>query len=224
MARPSEQLAPRRSGAEPVGFRCLSADAEATRQIPAAVGWVHEASQPFFDWVMGDRAVALRTLERWMHRPSSEVYIERTVLLGDSEPVGGFIPISGVALRQCRQADALAAALAVASRQRPRMLERLAAGRQLFPDVPPDALYLSRMGVPASARRHGRGRAIVQCYLELGRRQGFRRFMLDVWSGNAAAFALYRSLGFRPSSENHAPRAGMTYVRMAREGTRGSSC
>jgi ribosomal protein S18 acetylase RimI-like enzyme len=73
------------------------------------------------------------------------------------------------------------------------------------------------MGVLPSARRQGRGRTIVQRYLELGERQGFRRFMLDVFAGNAGALALYRSLGFRPSSENHAPAAGMTYMRMSLE-------
>jgi hypothetical protein len=32
-----------------------------------------------------------------------------------------------------------------------------------------------------------------------------------------AALGLYRSSGFRPLSENHAPKAGMTYVRMTLE-------
>jgi ribosomal protein S18 acetylase RimI-like enzyme len=178
---------------------------------------VHEASNPFFDWLIGDRAVALRTLERWMGRPSSEVSIERAVLVGNRDSVGGFIAIPGAVLRSCRQADAVAAALAVPSVQRAVVAERLEVGRQLFPDVPPDALYLSRMGVLASARRRGHGRTIVQSYLELGRRQGFRRFMLDAWSGNVAALGLYRSSGFRPLSENHAPKAGMTYVRMTLE-------
>jgi ribosomal protein S18 acetylase RimI-like enzyme len=222
MARPPEQLAAPRPGPEAVGFRCVSGDTEAAREIPAAVRWVHEAGQPFFDWVMGDRTLALQTLERWMRRPSSEVSIERAVLLGEEEPLGGFISIAGAELPRCRQADALAAALAVPSMQRPGVVARLGAGRQLFPLVPTDALYLSRMGVLPSARRRGRGRAIAQSYVELGRRQGFRRFMLDVWSRNFAALGLYLSLGFRPTSENHAPKAGMTYLRMTLEDADGT--
>lgn len=221
MARPPEQLAPHRPDAA-AGFRRLSGDPEAAREIPTAARWVHEAGQPFFDWVIGDRAVALQTVERWMHRRSSEVSIERAVLPGGRQPVGGFIAVSGAALQRCRRSDALAAALAVPARQRPALIWRFSVGLQLFPDVPADALYLSRIGVLPHARRQGAGKAIVQHYVELGRRDGFRRFTLDVWSGNVAARALYGSLGFRPSSENHAAEAGMTYVRMSLEESRGN--
>jgi len=221
MARPPDQLAPRRPDAPAAGFRRLLEDTEAAREIPAAVRWVHGAGQPFFDWVIGDRAVALQTLERWMHRRSSELSIERAVLLGAGQPVGGFIAVSGAELRRCRQSDALAAALAAPAGQRAALIRRFTVGLHLFPDVPADALYLSRVGVLPHARRQGLGKALVQHYVELGWREGFRRFALDVWSGNVAALALYRSLGFRPSSENHAAEAGMTYVRMSLEETRG---
>jgi ribosomal protein S18 acetylase RimI-like enzyme len=217
MARWPEQAAASEVGAEVrVTFRRLSEEADPTREIPVAVHWVREASQPFFDWVMSDRSLALPTLERWMHRASSEVSIERVVLLEDTRrPVGGFLALSATALARCRRADALAAALAASPDQRSLLIQRFRVGRALFPEVPSDALYLSRMGVLPAARGQGRGRAIVRHFLELGMRQGFRRFMLDVWSGDVIALELYRSFGFRAMSENHAPDARMTYVRMA---------
>jgi ribosomal protein S18 acetylase RimI-like enzyme len=219
MARWPEQAAASEVGAEArVTFRRMSEDAEPKREIPAAVQWVDEASQPFFDWVMGDRSLALQTLERWMHRPSSEVSIERVVLLEDTRPVGGFVALSATALARCRRADALAAALAAPPDQRSLLIQRFGVGRALFPEVHPDALYLSRMGVLPAARGQGRGRAIVRHFLELGMRQGLRRFALDVWSGNVGALELYRSFGFRATGENHAPQAGLTYVRMDWQG------
>src|SRR4030095_6272772 len=82
--------------------------------------------------------------------------------------------------------------------------------------------YLSRMGVLPHARRRGYGKAIVREYLRQGTHRGFGRFTLDVSSGNDAAIALYRSVGFVPDRRHHAPRAGMTYIRMVLEASSAS--
>lgn len=188
----------------------------ASREIPAALPWIHAAGQPYVDWLLGSRSAASRILEQWIRRPSSEVFIGRVVVVADTTPVGGFIAIPGGELARCRMQDALAAA-AAAPGQRSVLVRKLRVGRTLFPEVAADEFYLSRMGVVTQARRRGYGRAIVREYLRDGRRRGFGRFTLDVWSGNLAAIELYRSFGFRAEQQHHARDVEMTYVRMALE-------
>jgi ribosomal protein S18 acetylase RimI-like enzyme len=192
-------------------FRPLS-----SRGIPAALPWVHAAGQPYIDWLLGGRAATLRILEQWMRRPSSEVFMGRVVVVEDRQPVGGFIAIPGGELARCRMQDALAAA-AAAPEQRSLVARKLRLGRGLFAEVHADELYLSRMGVVAQARRRGYGKAIVREYLRNGALRGFRRFTLDVCSGNLAAIELYRSFGFRAEREHQVRDVEMTYVRMALE-------
>jgi ribosomal protein S18 acetylase RimI-like enzyme len=199
-------------------FRALSGEAEPARAIPGVLPWVHAAAQPYVDWLIGGSAAALRTVEQWMRRPSSEVFIGRAVLLLDEgRPVGGFIAIKGAALPRCRTEDALSALATTPADRRPSLLRRLSAGRELLPEIPSGDLYLSRMGVLPHARRRGYGKAIVLEHLRDGVQRGFRRFSLDVWAANSAAIGLYESVGFRPERRCHAEAAGLTYLRMALE-------
>jgi ribosomal protein S18 acetylase RimI-like enzyme len=197
-------------------FRTLSGELEATSEIPLALPWVHAASQPYIDWLLGGRAPAIRVLEQWMRRPSSEVFVGRAVLLlGEAQPVGGFIALRGGELARCRTQDALAAVAKTPTDRRSSLVLRLGLGRELFPEVAPEDLYLSRMGVLPHARGRGYGKAIILQHLRRGIRRGFRRFSLDVWSGNTAAIGLYTSVGFRPERQHHLEAGGMTYLRMA---------
>jgi ribosomal protein S18 acetylase RimI-like enzyme len=199
-------------------FQALSAEMDLTPEIPVALPWVHAAGQPYIDWLLGGRAAAVRVLERWMSRPSSEVFIGRAVLLLEgAQPVGGFIALHGEELARCRMQDALAAVAATPPEQRAGLMRRLKAGQSLFEDVSPNELYLSRMGVLAPARRRGNGRAIVVEHLRRGIRRGFRRFSLDVWAGNTAAIRLYESLGFHREARYRSETGGMTYLRMAHD-------
>jgi ribosomal protein S18 acetylase RimI-like enzyme len=197
-------------------FRALSGEAESTCEIPLALPWVHAASQPYTDWLFGGRSEALRILAEWMRRPSSEVFIGRAMLaLEENQPVGGVIALNGAELAACRRHDALAAVAATPSGRRSSLLSRLRLGRGLLPEPLSDDLYLSRMGVVEHARGRGYGKAILLAHLQHGIRQGFRRFSLDVYSGNTPAIGLYRSVGFRPERRRHVEVAGMSYVRMA---------
>jgi ribosomal protein S18 acetylase RimI-like enzyme len=198
-------------------IRALARDGEQTRQIAVALPWIHAAGQPYFDWLLGGRGAALRILEQWMQRPSSELFVGRVVLVEETHSVGGFIALAGAELAQCRLQDALAAAAATSSERHSALARRLRQGRALFPEVTADDFHLSRMGVLAEARRRGYGRMIVREFLENGTRRGFRRFTLDVSADNVAAIELYRSAGFREERRQQLHEAGMTYVRMALE-------
>jgi ribosomal protein S18 acetylase RimI-like enzyme len=203
-------------------FRSLSGEGEPLHEIAAALRWIHAAGQPYVDWLLGGSDAAQRILEEWMRRPSSEAFIGRAFAVDEDRPVGGFIALPGAELAYCRMQDALAAAAAVPPERRSALIGRLRLGHELFGDVRPDDFYLSRMGVLHHARRRGYGKALVSEYLRQGIRRGFRRFTLDVSSGNDAAIDLYRSAGFAPERQHHASRAGMTYVRMVRDVSRAS--
>lgn len=77
-----------------------------------------------------------------------------------------------------------------------------------------DELYLTKLWVTGEARRAGHGAALVGEYLAAGARHGFRRFRLDVFSGNHAAIRLYRSCGFEILEERTSELAGMSYTSM----------
>jgi ribosomal protein S18 acetylase RimI-like enzyme len=201
-------------------FRALAAEAEPERDVPLALPWVHAASEPYVDWLFRGHDAAAEALEKWMGRPSSEVFVGRAVLLlEESRPVGGFIALNATELALCRRHDAVAALASTPPDARSSLLSRLHLGRELLPDPPSDALYLSRIGVLPHVRRRGYGRAILREHLRRGVGKGFCRFSIDVWSANTAAIALYTSAGFRLERRHHVEAAGMTYQRMALEAT-----
>ncbi len=199
-------------------IRILDGVSDRERFIPEVLPWIHEAGKPYFDWLFGGSETALKNIESWMRRPSSEISILRvTLLFAEERPVGGFIGLGGADLAQCRKADALAILREAQSQGRPDLLVRLGAVRGLFPLVGPDEFYLSKIGVAADLRGTGLGRRLVMEYLAAGRAAGFRRFRLDVWAEHRAALLLYESLGFRVLLESSSPEAGIKYLSMVRE-------
>ena len=60
-----------------------------------------------------------------------------------------------------------------------------------------ETLWIEELYVTAEARRTGVARTILAHVLEEARRQGLRALDLEVVRTQAAAFALYRSAGFR---------------------------
>jgi ribosomal protein S18 acetylase RimI-like enzyme len=67
--------------------------------------------------------------------------------------------------------------------------------------------WLEDLYVLDDARGAGLGRALVEAALERARERGCRRIDLDVDPDNAAAQALYESLGFRPGPQLYMRRA-----------------
>lgn len=181
-----------------------------------ALPWVHAAGKPYVDWFFGSEDAARSALVGWMCRQTSEVYLGRaTLLLQGNRPVGGFIALSGAELRRCRVHDALSAVKAAGPAQRVCMQERVREGGRLFTGVDDGALYLSKIGLVETVRGRGLAPSLLERFLAAGSAAGFRSFCLDVWTGNAAAMALYRSAGFDEIAVAGSEKAGMTYARMA---------
>jgi ribosomal protein S18 acetylase RimI-like enzyme len=166
--------------------------------VAEALPWVHEAGRPYYDWLFGGAEVARTVLARWMRRPTSEVYAGRVRLVREGErPVGGFLALSGRELADARRADALAVMTEFRAPGQKAVPSRLRQAGRIFVPVEADDFYLSKMGVNPTQRGRGRGRLVLEEYLEMGRARGLQRFRLDVWEGNEPALRLYRSAGFR---------------------------
>ena len=60
----------------------------------------------------------------------------------------------------------------------------------------PEEAELLNIGVAAGRQRKGLGRAMLREMLETARKKNMRRVFLEVRTSNAAAIALYRSVGF----------------------------
>lgn len=63
-----------------------------------------------------------------------------------------------------------------------------------------EEMHVHNLAVEPEERRRGLGRLLMELALDWGRRRGARRALLEVRPTNAAALALYRSLGFRTLS------------------------
>lgn len=63
-----------------------------------------------------------------------------------------------------------------------------------------DEMHVHNLAVAPGQRQRGLGRLLMDLALDWGRRRGARRAFLEVRPSNAAALALYRSLGFRTQS------------------------
>jgi ribosomal protein S18 acetylase RimI-like enzyme len=201
-------------------FRSVSGDESIERWIPATLPWVHEAGNPYYDWLFGGAAEAALALGDWMRRPASEVFVGRVELLvDDGHAVGGYISLSGTELADCRRMDAVATMQAVGPDKRGSLVARMRSARGLFATVSPQELYLSKMGVVPDHRGSGYGTAILREFLDTGAAMGFRRFRLDVWAGNRPAIHLYEAAGFQVLRESAAGQGRMTYLDMALEAT-----
>jgi ribosomal protein S18 acetylase RimI-like enzyme len=202
-------------------FRPLSEDRNAGHWIPQLLPWVWEAGEPYYSWFFEGIAATDQPqpiLAGWMRRRSSEVSLERTVLLVDEDrAVGGFIALGGLDLQACRRADTLAALQATSPGGRSLLAGRIRQSRELFGPVGADEYYLSKLWVAAGSRRAGHGARIVREYLRTGLAHGFRRFRLDVCAPNRAAVGLYLASGFAVLRESGDDQAGMTYLQMALE-------
>ena len=199
-------------------FRIVHGHSDPEKYISKVLPWIHEAGNPYFDWVFGGREAALRTIASWMRRASSEISISRmSLLLEGDRSVGGFIALGGAELALCRKADTRALLKEANSQRRSDLIARMESVRGLFPRVASDEFYLSKMAVAPDFRRTGLGRRMVSEYLSVGRAAGFRRFKLDLWAENRGALRLCESLGFKVVQESVSVELDVKYFSLVRE-------
>jgi len=60
-----------------------------------------------------------------------------------------------------------------------------------------DELHIANLAVDVPYRQRGIGQELLQWALDLGRRKGAKRALLEVRRSNAVAIALYRKFGFQ---------------------------
>jgi ribosomal protein S18 acetylase RimI-like enzyme len=184
----------------------------------ALIPWVHDAGNPYLDWLFDGEDAARAALREWIERESSEVYQGRaTVLISSGEPVGGFYGIPGDELVTCRKADTIALIARFTGAERRDLAARLSSSGALFTAPSAEEYFLSKVGVLAEQRGRGLGEALVESYLEAGAEQGFRRFRLDVHEGNIPAMRLYEKHGFEESGRGATTDGAMTYLSLALE-------
>ena len=171
--------------------------------------WIFDSGPAFFISLFGGTTEAKVTLESWLHRPNSEFSGLRATLALDPEPVGMFIAIPGAEIAASRRADLFALIQATAATDRLVLKEKLQGLGELTAPVEPDDYYIRTVAIDAARRGKGFGRQILRRALEDGRAAGFKRFRLDVDSGNEVAQNLYRSVGFEPIYEGAAPEFGV---------------
>ncbi|MEW6084868.1 MAG: GNAT family N-acetyltransferase [Chloroflexota bacterium] len=80
---------------------------------------------------------------------------------------------------------------------RPKLIRQLvASARSSSAEMKAGAIELTYLGVDASARKQGLGRALLNAFLEAARAKKFSTVELSVEADNAGAIALYTKAGF----------------------------
>ena len=179
--------------------------------------WIQAASQPFADWYFGDPDVTPEILTEWMARPTSEVYLGRSLLLHEGDrPAGCLLSMGGADLARCRAADFAAFCQDIGSGPEAEAIieQVLVTSRTLFAPVPDDELYISRVAIDPERRGQGLGKALVQQAIALRSAEGFRKFRLDVSADNTAAIRAYEAVGLRIAGRVSDPGSGLEYCSM----------
>jgi predicted GNAT family N-acyltransferase len=185
--------------------------------IEAILEGVHEAGNPWFDYLFGSSETAVANLRQWVHRSSSEIYVARCTLLSiESECVGGYLALSGAELAKCRRADGLALLMKTRPEERRHIEQRLENARDLFPSPGDNEYYLSKIWVAPSHRGRGYSKPLMEAWLEQGRQAGFNHYRLDVSADRVHARRVYEQLGFITTGQNMSADRVLAYLTMTR--------
>jgi len=184
-----------------IGLKRLS-DIERTGLIISNnTSLIHDASNPYWDWLWGSASEALAQLRAWFDRPNSEISVNRILCIADGQRIlGGLIALSGRELQQCRRADFLMLMQYSRRNHCEGLMARMRQASQIFSTVSEDEYYLSRIGVMPYAQGRGLGKQLMKEYIDNGTANGFKRFRLDVAISNLQAIRLYEASGFTISS------------------------
>jgi ribosomal protein S18 acetylase RimI-like enzyme len=199
-----------------VGIEILAEEQRTEAAMIDLLSCVHQAGNPYFDWLFDGAEVALPIIASRMKCPESELFAGCAEVLLDTsgEVIGCLVALTGTALTRCRRADAVAYLDSVGRAGRTVLTSRMMESRDLFAPIGPAEFYLSKLGVRPDMRGQGHGRALLERFLGAGIDRGLRRFALDVSESNIGAVRLYESVGFHVSARSHLPSAGITYLDM----------
>jgi len=199
-------------------LRMLADDPDAERLIDALAPGMHEAGNPFLDWMFGDGELARTAVRRWMASERSEIAIRRvTVLEDDDVIVGAFVGVDGADMPGCARADSVVA-MAVAGRAgRAVLLQRAATLAKVRRPVALDQWLLSKLWVSPAHRGCGLGRALAREFVAQGERRGLRRCRVDARIGDAHVIRLYESVGFEQRARSAETDPQLAVVEMVRE-------
>lgn len=199
-------------------FRSLGDDPDPAHRMREIGPWVHEAANPYLDWMLGSPELARAALERWMAKERSEISLTRAVgLYEENAVVGGYVALSGADLAGAAKADTLALLAVVPRADRPGVLDRAAALSDLRRPVDPDVWFLSKLGVLESHRQGGRGRAVLEHFLAAGRAHGLRRFRTDAWEPDGHVVSMYEAAGFATVARAESAEMGGALLAMTLE-------
>jgi ribosomal protein S18 acetylase RimI-like enzyme len=199
-------------------FRVLAGDPAPDERAREVEPWLHEAANPYLDWMLGSPELATAAIRKWMTKERSEISLSRLVgLYEDGGVVGGYVGLTGAELAAATRADTQALLAVVPREERAGVLRRAAALADLRRPVEEDEWFLSKLGVLESHRRGGRGRAVLDHFLDSGRERGLSRFRLDAWKPDSHVVGMYERAGFRTVAEHESRELGGALLAMTLE-------
>ncbi len=184
----------------------------------AHAGWILDAGNPYFEWLLGGPSRSRSALRDWLDSPQSELSADRirAVRTQSGETIGGFIAIAAEDLAACRKNDLVRMMRSTPSQDRAGLMERLRTSRDAFAPVAPDRLYLSRIGLSPRHRGRGLGVHLVDAFLGWAQEAGHRRLRLDVCAANEPALRAYRRRGFEIVDRRRLQPLDVDYLAMER--------
>ena len=199
-------------------LRELAYDPAAAQLIDDLAPGLHEAGNPYLDWLFGDPETALHAVCGWLRRDSSELSVRRvTVLERDERLAGAFVGVDGADMPACARADGVAALEAVGREGRAGFLRRARSAAGLRRPVEADQWLLSKLWVAPGERGAGLGRLLVREFVAAGERRGLPRCRVDARADDTPVLRLYESEGFEQRSVAHNPDGTIGVVEMVRE-------
>jgi ribosomal protein S18 acetylase RimI-like enzyme len=175
------------------------------RDDAALARLVYETAAGRFDLFAGDRARALRLLERTVARPGNDTSRDLAVVAEIDGAVAGmllaFPETEGAERRRRFNRHAM---LRRPPWRWPRLRRVARMGDELDPEPRPDVLYIDALATDERFRRRGVATALLGAADERARALGLMRLALDTAASNSAARALYEGAGFRLTREEPA--------------------
>lgn len=200
------------------GMRLLARGERCAEFRHEIVELVHEAGNPYYDWLLDGTDRAREILSVMSGKTSSELSAGRArLLVAGSTLLGMYLALEGREVAACRAADTLVLLGQLGRgdvREREALRERITESHRLFGPMSSTDFFLSKIGVVAEFRGQGVAGILLDSFLDEGVAIGYGRFRVDVSADNEPAVALYESRDFRAVDERQLHN--MAYLQMTR--------